>query len=519
MFKSLKVSTRLLIILVASCLAVVLVGLLGLLNGYGARTQLDHLYYGGVDKVEELADIQEEMSSKFLYPLHQVVRDAITWADARQAVQSALDQTTTQWNRYVNGDSKLAEEFTGIQREAIQRLQPKIQEWLRSLANVQDILLKQDKVQLNNYLSIEASKIVDPILTDLNFLIRLHVKDTGQDYSTAMKNSLWYQNMTILAFLLAVAILVPLTLVSARGIIKPLEYAIDCIAVSQDIKTSISHLSSGAAETASAVTETTTTIEELKQTADISVEKAKDVLANAQETLQAVSSSEKSVTATLEDINQIRDRMQVISDSILKLSEKSLAIAEIMDSVSDIAEQSNLLAVNAAIEAAKAGEAGRSFAVVAQEIRTLAEQSKGATVQVRSLLNEIQGATHAAVLATEQGSKAVAKGVDQSTQTNQTIQELAGKMSRVAQAANQIVLSNQQQRIGTEQITVAITQINEATNQHVEHLKQIESAVDTLNQVGEALKDLTTSGGASRGSTPTTFNRPSRTTPKIVKVG
>lgn len=258
---------------------------------------------------------------------------------------------------------------------------------------------------------------------------------------------------------------------------------------SEEILVSLSHLSLGASSEASAVTETTTTIEELKQTANISVSKAKDVLANAEETLQTVAASERSVSITIEDMNQIRDRMQIISDRILKLSEKGLAIAAIMDTVNEIAEQSNLLAVNAAIEAAKAGEVG--FSVVAQEMRTLAEQSKGATIQVKALLGDIQHATSEAVLATEQGSKAVAKGVEQSMQTSQAIKELADKMVRVKKAADQIVLSNQEQLIGTEQITFAMTQISQTTNEHVEHLKQIETAVMSLNEVGNSLKGLT----------------------------
>lgn len=260
---------------------------------------------------------------------------------------------------------------------------------------------------------------------------------------------------------------------------------------SQEIMTSLSQLSAGAAESAAAVTETTTTTEELKQTAHLSADKAKEVLTNIEETLQTLKQSERSVADTILDINQIHERMKIISDSILKLSEKSLAIAEIMDTVNDLAEQSNLLAVNAAIEAAKAGEQGRSFGVVAQEIRTLAEQSKGATVQVKSLLNEIQNATNAAVLATEQGSKAVAKGVDQSTQTNESIKALASNMSKVIQASNQISLSSQQQLVGVEQVTVAMTNISEATNQHVEQLRQIETAISALNQVGNSLKELT----------------------------
>lgn len=260
---------------------------------------------------------------------------------------------------------------------------------------------------------------------------------------------------------------------------------------SQEILSSLTQLSSGATETASAVTETSTTVEELKQTAHISADKANDVLAFAEETLTTVSASEQSVTATIEDMNQIRDRMQQISESILKLSEKSLAIAGFMDAVSEIAEQSNLLAVNAALEAAKAGEQGRSFNIVAQQIRILAEQSKGATVQVKALLAEIQNATNAAVLATDQGSKAVAKGVEQSIQANKAMKELGSKMTRVTQAAGQIAHSNQQQLVGTEQITIAMGNINDATTQHVDQLKQIETALETMNQVGYNLIELT----------------------------
>lgn len=282
------------------------------------------------------------------------------------------------------------------------------------------------------------------------------------------------------------------TFVQMRSMIGEIKEEVNALtSSSQEIMTSLAQLSSGSTETAAAVTETTTTIEELKQTAHISAEKAKDVMKGTDETIQTMKASERSIIATIDDMNQIRERMQIISDSILKLSEKSLAISEIMDSVNDLAEQSNLLAVNAAIEAAKAGEQGRSFSIVAQEIRNLAEQSKSATVQVRSLLNEIQNATNAAVLATEQGSKAVAKGVDQSIQTNDAIKELTENLSKVTQATGQIVLSNQQQLVGVEQVTIAMTNINEATNQHVEHLKQIETAVASLNEVGSALKDLT----------------------------
>lgn len=257
-----------------------------------------------------------------------------------------------------------------------------------------------------------------------------------------------------------------------------------------EIVTSVNQVSTGTAETAAAVTETTTTVEELKQTAHIAAEKAKDVLANAEETMGIVKSSEKTLHLTIEEMNQIQEKMRFISESIVKLSEHSQAIGEIINTVNNLAEQSNLLAVNAAIEAAKAGDQGKSFGVVAQEIRTLAEQSKEATVQVRAILNDIQNATSAAVLATEQGSKAVGKGVAQSALMSESIYNLSLSISRVTQAANQIAVSSQQQLVGVDQVTVAMTNINEASNQHVEHMRQIETAVVTLNDVAVSLKGL-----------------------------
>lgn len=259
---------------------------------------------------------------------------------------------------------------------------------------------------------------------------------------------------------------------------------------SQEIVTSVSQIATTSAETAAAVTETTTSVEELKQTAQVTEEKAKEVLSNSEETLQIVLTSEKLLQTTIDDMNQISEKMHSISEGIVKLSEHSQTIGEIIDSVNDLAEQSNLLAVNAAIEAAKAGEHGKGFVVVAQEIRTLAEQSKSATIQIRSILNEIQNSTAAAVLATEQGAKAVEKGVKQSAQTNESMQTLSTSVTKVTQAANQIAISSQQQFIGVDQMTTAMNNISEATTQLVDNMKQIETAVTSLNSIGENLKEM-----------------------------
>ncbi len=253
------------------------------------------------------------------------------------------------------------------------------------------------------------------------------------------------------------------------------------------ISTSTAQLAAGASETAVAVSQTTTTVEEVRQTAQVATQKSKLVSDNAHHVAQATISGQKATQATLEAMKRIRQQMDSIADSMARLSEQTQAIGQIIASVEDLATQSNLLAVNAAIEAAKAGEQGKGFGVVAQEVRSLAEQSKQATNQVRTILNDIQKAASAAVMATEQGSKAVEHGVKQSGDTGDAIQTLSSSVSEAAQAATQIAASSQQQLVGVDQVAAAMVNIRQASTQNADSAKQLESAAHSLKELGTRL--------------------------------
>jgi methyl-accepting chemotaxis protein len=277
----------------------------------------------------------------------------------------------------------------------------------------------------------------------------------------------------------------------SRTITRQLRESIAQIASSSsEILATTTQVASGAAETAAAVSETTATVEEVKQTAQLASQKARLVSDSAQKASQVSQSGRKSVEETIQGMNRIQEQMESVAESIVRLSEQSQAIGEIIATVNDLAEQSNLLAVNAAIEAARAGEQGKGFAVVAQEVKSLAEQSRQATGQVRTILGDIQKATSAAVLATEQGNKAVEAGVRQTGETGEAIRLLAESIHEAAQAATQIAASSQQQMVGMDQVALAMENIRQASMQNVSGAKQAEVAAQGLHELGQKLGDL-----------------------------
>jgi methyl-accepting chemotaxis protein len=256
------------------------------------------------------------------------------------------------------------------------------------------------------------------------------------------------------------------------------------------ILSSVSESAAGTNETAAAVNETTATVEQLKQTSQLSSEKAKGVFQTAQRSEEISSAGRKATQETVEGMKRIRKEMDQIAQSMSRLNEKARDIVDIIATVDDLAKQSNLLAVNAAIEAAKAGEHGKGFAVVAQEVKNMAAQSKQATAQVRAILDEIQGAAAQAAQATELGSQAVDAAVKQSTQASDSITQLASSVSESATAAAQIASASEQQVHGADQVVTAMIGIKEAANHNISTITRVEEAGNSLTSLGRRLQEL-----------------------------
>ncbi|MEA2781508.1 MAG: hypothetical protein QOK29_3052 [Rhodospirillaceae bacterium] len=275
--------------------------------------------------------------------------------------------------------------------------------------------------------------------------------------------------------------------------------ASDITSSASEILAATSQQVSATSEEATAVRQTAATVAEVKQTSDLAAQKAKAVAEAAVKVTRVAQEGQLSVEESIKGSESAKTRMEALAARILTLSEQAHAIAEINATVNDLAEQSNLLAVNASIEAAKAGEAGKGFAVVANEIKALAGQSKQATTQVRGVLNEIQRATQAAVLAAEDGVKSSDVGVIVAGRSGAAIRQLSQNVNEAAQSAQQILAASQQQAIGMDQIAMAMRNIEQSSEQTVSATRQFEGAAKDLNRLARRLTELVDGLSVAKG--------------------
>lgn len=258
-----------------------------------------------------------------------------------------------------------------------------------------------------------------------------------------------------------------------------------------DTLAAVSQHTVAATEQSAAVAEVSSTADEVRAAAEQAATRAQRLAGLAGESVRASDDGESALRELSEGMVDIRDTMTALTNDILHLSEHAQQINEITAVVGDLADQSNLLALNASIEAAKAGEHGRGFGVVAAEIRSLADQSKDATVQIRSILSEIQRATNAAVLGSEHGVRSVAAGGSLTERASQVLDQLTGTVTDAHEASQIILVSTQEQRIGIDQVASSLRDVDVSTAEFLAGAHQLQGAAKVLADLGARLDELT----------------------------
>jgi methyl-accepting chemotaxis protein len=274
-----------------------------------------------------------------------------------------------------------------------------------------------------------------------------------------------------------------------RKLLQDLQQAsIQITGASTQVLTAAEDHASGSVEQAASIAQVTATMEELTNTAKQIAMSAMSVEKIADDSAQAAHAGYASVGEALEAMEKIRRRVADISGKTLLLGERSQRISEVLNLIKDIAGEIHLLAVNAAIESAAAGEHGKRFAVVASEVRRLAERTRESAEEIKGIVGEIQSATNTSVLATEQGVKEVENGVSLATRARGSLEEIIQMVDRTTQAIRQITFATQQQQSASEQIVQTMREVADVTRQAASGMKQSANSVGELNLLADQFK-------------------------------
>jgi methyl-accepting chemotaxis protein len=271
---------------------------------------------------------------------------------------------------------------------------------------------------------------------------------------------------TVISTVLALLFVTAAGVIISRSLNQQLGSAVTSIrSASAELQAAATQQAASSREQSSAASEVSTTIRELLSTSRQIAEGAQRVSAIARETENGAHGGDETVRRAQEGIGGIKRQVELVVGHMLELGRKSQQAGGILEIVNELAEQTNILAINATIEAAGAGEGGRRFAVVADEIRKLADRMGASTKEIRGLIDDIRGAVNTTVMATESGTKAVELGTRQFADVTTSFKQIVGLVATTMEAAREIELSTKQQASAVEQVNVAIANVAHATKE------------------------------------------------------
>ena len=277
-----------------------------------------------------------------------------------------------------------------------------------------------------------------------------------------------------------------------RGMIRQIQEAGGRVGeFSAGITTVIQEQATSASEQAASLAEVTATMEELSRTSHQIAGNAEAVKTTAEQTVDTAQRGTTLVRESVEGMGRVKDRVSDIAQKTMYLGEKSHEIEKVMDLIKEIAGEIHLLALNATIESAAAGEHGRRFAVVASEVRRLAEKTRESTETIRSLVSEIQTGTQGSIFATEQGSREVDRARKTIDRTADAFGEIIEMIEKTSEASMQISLATHQQTSANDQVTAGMRQVADLVRQTASSMKVSSASTAELKGMAGTLAEKT----------------------------
>lgn len=402
---------------------------------------------------------------------------------------------------YTEAESKISEDLRQLQEEVRGNdEQVRRAEELERLAQVQLSKIKEaiELQQSGNVDRVRAiissgqSKLImDQIQSNMAEMIEfeeelLEKRERQVKQMTTVVNFVNWGGLLVIVIVGSVA-----SYVIIRVIMHPINDVTGVIVNSSaEIAASATQQEQVANDQAVSIRQTTTTLDELAISAEQSAQQAQASLTAAEQALQVSATGNEAVQETLLSMKDLKDSVDQVAQQIQVLTQYTNQIEMISGLVSQLANQTNMLALNASVEAVRAGEYGRGFNVVAQEIRKLADQSYASAGKINTLIDTIQNTIHVTVNLTNQGTKNVSQGMTLTEKTASLFGDVSGAVDHVVINSQQISLTAQQQAIAIQQVVDISNQINDSATQTVSGITQTKVSTQELNKAAQNLQEL-----------------------------
>lgn len=447
--------------------------------------QVGTIYDDRVIPLQQLKIISDDYAVQVIDEVNKTHAGISSPSQAVSSIKKAQEEIDKQWTEYrktvlTDEEKQLADQSEGLFKAANDEINKVV------------AALESGNVAALAKFDGSLYKVIDPLTDNIKELSDLQLKVAQEERAKA--SSIYMVMNWVLILLIITTVLAIIFFVGPfvnKLIVGALKDAVNTIAsTSTEIAAAAEEQERLAERQAASVNKTTTTMDELKVSAQQSAQQAETAALGANQVMNLSNEGKKALVETLEGMGDLKEKVNSISQAITQLNQQLSQIDTYQQIVAEIADQTNMLALNASVEAVRAGEQGKGFAVVANEIRKLADQSKQSADKINVLIVDIQKALQTTVKATQGGTQTVEEEVKIAQRMADTLTSVANSIDEVTVSVQQIALNAKQQAVGVEQVVDEMNLLNQSSAQTASGISQTKVGTLRLQEKASELKAM-----------------------------